>query len=80
MFDSLPSPWTLVKLITELLITTGATPQDWHHLNASVAGRLHFGVPFSQPCFRFTTTGEPNVNYNEEKCGEIQKRNEDHSE
>ncbi|KAF8967507.1 FAD-binding domain-containing protein [Flammula alnicola] len=77
MFDSLPSPWTLLKFVSELMTANVVTSQDWTALNNTVGGRLQNGVPFSQPCFSFREGGALNTP-DPVQCAEIQSRYEDH--
>ncbi len=74
MFDSLPSPWALAKLVSKLLLVPLIpVPTDWTSFNASLGGRLREGVPFAQPCFAAGLDTHSSL-----KCAEIQERYEDH--
>ncbi|KJA21009.1 hypothetical protein HYPSUDRAFT_188119 [Hypholoma sublateritium FD-334 SS-4] len=74
MLDSLPSPWALVKVVSELLLVPLlSVPNDWVSFNASMNGRLRQGVPFAQPCFASDLNTHSSL-----KCPEIQERYEDH--
>jgi hypothetical protein len=74
MFDSFPSPWTLLKLGARLLLGAplGKISDDWLSLNNTLDGRLQHGVPFAHPCFGGSSTNDL------ARCAEIQEKNEDH--
>ncbi|KIM38694.1 hypothetical protein M413DRAFT_29932 [Hebeloma cylindrosporum] len=71
------SPFTLFGIFTNLVTASTVTSADWTALNQTVGGRLHAGVPFSQPCFSRLAGGASNTP-NATQCAEIQSRNEDH--
>ena len=72
------SPFALLGVLSKLVSASPiVTIADWRALNQTVGGRLHYGVPFSQPCFSLLTGGLPNTP-NTTECAEIQSRNEDH--
>ncbi|KAF9477860.1 FAD-binding domain-containing protein [Pholiota conissans] len=78
MFDSFPSPWSLLKLGTQLLLVSPlrSVSDEWASLNKTLGGRLQRGIPFAQPCFLSALTPS-SANYSAQ-CTEIQERNEDH--
>ncbi|PPQ73619.1 hypothetical protein CVT26_010527 [Gymnopilus dilepis] len=67
----------LPLLLLTLPVSSVSSSPDWLSLNQTVGGRLHVGVPFSQPCFSYKTGGVQNIP-NSEECSEIQAHNEDH--
>jgi hypothetical protein len=71
------SPSTLFGLLAKLVTASPVTSADWTALNQTVGGRLHTGVPFSEPCFSLLAGGVSNTP-NATQCAEIQSRNEDH--
>ena len=64
-------------LLLTLPVSSVSSSPDWLSLNQTVGGRLHVGVPFSQPCFSYKSGGVQNIP-NSEECSEIQAHNEDH--
>ncbi|KAJ3513633.1 hypothetical protein NLJ89_g2842 [Agrocybe chaxingu] len=53
------------------------TQAAWKALNATVGGRLHIGIPFSQPCFTRPPLNAANVP-NPSQCREVQALYADH--
>ncbi|KAF8165978.1 FAD-binding domain-containing protein [Crassisporium funariophilum] len=77
MFGPFSASFLFLRLFGELSSATAVSSKDWQALNTSVSGRLHTGVPFSQPCFSVVAGGAKNVP-NPAQCGAVQANNADH--